>query len=681
MDRLHVDYETFSEADLEEVGAYRYAADPSARILMMAIALNDEEPRILLPQETLDMLGMEQDPVALEWAERMQDPTVEVYAHMAGFEIAVTRYRLEEDLGIKPPALHQWRCTGAMARRGALPSKLETLADALELDVRKDKAGKTLIPLFCKLQTKGKQKGKRIYPWNRPDDFQWFISYCLDDVRVEQGADKRLDKFRLSGEALRVWQLDMRINDRGIPVNVPALKATQKIIEEVQLEQGAEFVEITGLTHKQRDRVFEWFTENGYPEADMKAVSVSRALEDLSWAEDHVAQALQLKADLSFAAVSKINSMLECQCGDGLVRGTLLYYGAGPGRWAGRLIQPQNFKRPTFKDTLAAYQAICEGSITSSDDIELLFGTPLEVISSMIRHYIQLPNGQKMYDADYAAVEARIVCWLAGQKDALERFVKYDETGSKEWDSYIRMAELVFKKAWNEITKDERWLGKNTVLGCGFQMGPEKFFKQLVEKAEQFGIKGLKITMELAEEAVYAFRELYSDVKQLWWDADRAARNAILHPGKLFKAGPHLKFCVVNTGGVPFLVMRLPAGRSIVYPWPQLEADPKRPGKTNITFFGKMPMKSGKWGRIKTYGGKLVENATQGTAADVMGNGACNAVDRDFDIVTLIHDQALGADDGRDVSEFVDALTDLPPWAAGLPIKAEGHLVPFYLKL
>lgn len=673
-DVLHIDYETFSEADLEEVGAYRYAADPSARILMMGIALNEEEPRILLPLEIADMLGHVNDPVALEWAAKWRDGATPVYAHNAGFEIAVTKYRILEDLGLQGPTLDQWRCTAAMARRAALPGKLETLAATLELGQQKDKRGKALIDLFSKLQTKGKLKGQRVMPWDKPTEFQEFINYCLQDVRTEQAVHKRLSSFELKDQALRVWRLDCRMNDRGVPVNVEALRSTQVIIDEVQADQGAIFQELTGLTHRQRDKVFAWFKERGYPEDDMKAVSVTRALEDLSWAKDHVRDALQLKADLSFAAVNKVSSMLECDCGDGLVRGTLLYYGAGPGRWAGRLIQPQNFKRPTFKDTLAAYAAICDGTVKTADDLELLFGTPLDVISSCIRHYIQLPGGQQMYDADYAAIEARIVCWLAGQEDALERF-------RKNIDSYVLMASTIFSKDQKDVSKDERWLGKQTVLGCGFQMGPDKFLKQCVEKAEQYGIKGINVNMELAEKSVYGFRDDYEKVKNLWWDTDRAARNAILNPGKLFKAGPFLKFCVVQTGGIPFLVMRLPAGRSIVYPWPKLEPNPKKPGKTEITFFGKLPMKSGKWGRIKTYGGKLVENATQGTAADIMGHGACNATERDFDVITLIHDQALGADDGRDVEEFCAALTDTPAWAAGLPVKAEGKLVPFYLKL
>lgn len=371
--------------------------------------------------------------------------------------------------------------------------------------------------------------------------------------------------------------------------------------------------------------------------------------------------------------------MLECDCGDGCVRGTLRWYGAGPGRWAGELIQPQNYKRPTFDDTAGAYAALCDGAVRTAEDMALLFGTPLDVLASCIRHFIQLPNGRRMYDADYSAVEARIVCWLAGQEDALERFRLYDATGDRQYDSYVRMACKIFAREIADITKDQRWLGKQTILGCGFQMGPDRFFRQCVEKAEQYNIKGINVTMALAQAAVAIFREELEKVKQLWYDTDRAARNAILNPGRVYRAGARLRLGVAEFSGIPFLVMRLPAGRSIVYPWPKIEPLHDRPDA--ITFYGRLPDHTGRWGRVATYGGKLVENATQGTAGDFMGHGAVTALDRDFDVFLLVHDQALASEDGRPVEEFVAALTDLPPWADGMPLKAEGKIVPYYLKL
>ncbi len=582
-----------------------------------------------------------------------------------------------------------------MARRANLPGSLEKLS-ALLGGEQKDPAGKALIKLFCSPQRKGKRKGQRVMPWEEPEKWAQFVGYCGQDVRAERDGGHRLSAFELRGAPLAQWTATCRLNDRGVPVNVEALRATQRIIDEAQQGIGAQFSDITDLGHGQRDRVLEWFEARGYKQGDMKAVSVQRAIDKPDWmravtpfttpeawgAECAMTlRALELKQDLAFSAVNKVTSMLECECGDGLVRGTLRWHGAGPGRWAGELIQPQNYKRPTFKDTMAAYAAICDGTVRTQSDMELLFGTPLDVIASCIRHFIQLPGGQEMFDADYTAVEARIVCWLAGQLDALERFRRYDETGDRQYDSYVRMAMVIFEAALEEVSKDQRWLGKQTVLGCGYQMWVDKFFKQATDNAEKFNIKGVKITMDLAHKAVVAFREEYDKVVDLWYACDRAARNAILHPGKTYRAGPFLRFAVVTTGGIPFLAMKLPSGRSIVYPWPAIEPDQRKPGKDSITYYGRLPGNRNLWGRVSTYGGKLTENAAQGTAGDFMGHGLTTAHERDFDVLTIIHDQALAADDGREPEEFAAALTDLPSWAAGMPLKADCKRVPFYLKL
>lgn len=686
---LHLDYETYSEIDLTELGAYRYACDPSTRILMLGIALGDEEPRLLFPQAVLEAFGIAQDPIALEWAALLAEPDTLVYAHNAGFEIAISRYLLQSEIGVHPPAITQWRCTAAMARRAALPWSLDKLGGILALNEQKDAVGKKLIKLFCEPQTAGKRKGSRILPQEQPEKWWQFAGYCLQDVRTERQAGHKLAAFELTGEALRTWQADCKLNDRGVPVNTEALRRAKIIIDEVQTDVGEQFRQLTGFTYTQRDRVLEWFEAHGYKEGDMTAVSVTRALEDRTWARDELTYtALEMKQDLSYAAVNKVKTMLECDCGDELVRGTLLYYGAGPGRWAGRLIQPQNFKRPTFKDTLAAYAAICDGTVRTAEDMQLLFGAPLDVIASCIRHFIQLPGGRQMYDADYSAVEARIVCWLAGQEDSLVLFRKYDaltkagnKKAAREFDKYVRMAAKIFAKDWHEVNSDERWLGKQTILGCGFQMGTDKFYDQCVDKAEQYGIRGISVTRELADASIEAFRSEHDKVQQLWWDADRAARNAILHPGKVYRAGPYLRFGVIESAGIPFLVMRLPAGRSIVYPWPQLEPDKRRPDRTSITYYGRLPGNKNLWGRVHTYGGKLVENATQGTAGDFMAHGLVTAQERDFDVFLIVHDQALASEDGRPVEDFCDAITNLPAWATGMPLVAEGKVVPFYLKL
>lgn len=666
-DIIHLDFETFSAADLIELGAYRYASDKSTQILMAAVAVNAEDPVIWVhPDHESDLV--QSDPRAEEIMAMWEDPAVSVYAHNAQFETALSLYRMEKDIGVVPPRIEQWRCTQTMARRAAIPSSLAKCSEYLELDFQKDKKGLALIKKFSIPQkiTK-KQLKSRIMGTDDPEAFAEFTEYCLQDVRTEQAVHEKLKLFEFRGAQLDAFIFDAKLNQRGIPVNRKALLNAQKIIVEVLDELGGRFQELTGFTHKQNVKVAQWFKARGYPGKGMGADEIEKAMKTVEkWAKNRkTVEALEVRQALGFAAVGKVSKMLECDCGDGWVRGCFMFYGAGTGRWSAKLIQPQNFKRPSEhlkKHTHDAFKLIEKG--VTRDELEIYFGNPLDVISSSIRHFIQWQEGM-MLDADYASIEARIVCWLAGQEDALVRF-------RANVDSYVHMAQKIFPDV-KKIDKDgiERFVGKQSVLGCGFGMGAPKF-QATCEKY------GQTLDMEICEAAIDAYRKTYNLVAKLWKECERAARNAILHPGRIFKAGPKLSFSVTSTAGKTFLVMKLPSGRSLVYPEPKIEAGGKFGDQ--ITFFGQIPMKS-IWGRVSTYGGKLVENATQATAFDLMSNGAVRADREGFELVALIHDEALALETpGKTLEGFTAALTTLPKWAEGLPLVAEGSVVPYYKK-
>lgn len=669
---IHLDFETFSLVDIKKFGAYRYASDPSTEILMAAVAVDDEEPLIYVCDDFLMLAGTHKEQneskEALELMELWQDPEVLVYAHNSQFELAVSHYKMLDQMGIIPPRLEQFRCTAAMCRRAAMPANLDKAGEALELDIKKDRKGKNLINKFSKLvkrRKKGVSNTIRIYGYEEPEAFREFISYCKQDVRTEREVHKKLSDFEMKGDTLDTFLLDAKINHRGIPVNVPALKTAAKVIKDCETEYFAKFRDMTGLNPTQSVKVKALLDSGGYPYKNMEAKNVDKALKDTSWAKSKkFVDILYYRKMSSYTATKKVTSMLACECGDGLVRGCHLYYGAGTGRWSAKLIQPQNFKRPDPSiNSKEAFELICNNC--DRFELEALYGNPLEVISSCIRHFIMVPNDE-MLDGDYSSIEARIVCWLAGQEDALQRF-------RDKVDSYIDMATVIFSKKSKDISKDERWMGKQTVLGCGFGMGKVKFYDQCVDLSESFGITGLKITRRLAETSVDKFRKKYNKVANLWYVADAAARKAILYPGKKFTAGEKLFFCCIESNGIPFLLMKLPSGRNIVYPHPKIE------GK-NITFYGQIPS-SERWGRISTYGAKLIENATQGIAADIMAKGADNAVKRGFDVFALIHDQALSALMNKTKKGFSEALTDIPKWSTGLPIETDVDVVPYYVKL
>ncbi len=362
--------------------------------------------------------------------------------------------------------------------------------------------------------------------------------------------------------------------------------------------------------------------------------------------------------------------MLNCVCSDGRVRGTLTLHGAGTGRWTAQLIQPQNFKKATIKDTATAYQMICDGC--SRADLEVMFGNALEVIASCIRHFIQWPGGM-MIDADYAAIEARIACWLAQQDDALDDY-------HNGVDRYRKMAGKIYSRPIESILNPsyEREVGKHTILGCGFGMWYPKF----VLTCAKFGVE---VSDELAHQAVVGYREEHPHVVNSWYAVERAAMSAIRHPGKVFKPFVektrktiNLKFMVVTTAGIPFLVMQLPSGRNIVYPHPKLEHDPQF-DKQGITFWGQLEGKA-LWTRIRTYGAKLFENAVQGIAADIISIGAYNCEKAGHTLFMLVHDQVFGPKGVlSDLGEFCNHLCRMPAWADGLPLKAEGKFIPYYL--
>lgn len=263
-------------------------------------------------------------------------------------------------------------------------------------------------------------------------------------------------------------------------------------------------------------------------------------------------------------------------------------------------------------------------------------------------------------DADYSAIEARIVCWLAGQEDALEEY-------RQGIDRYKVMSSLIYGISEEEVNDfPQRYIGKQAVLGCGFGMGPPKFRADCLKKGKYVLPLGLEYT------AVEAFRAKHRKVKQYWYDVEKCAKRAIASPGEIVTLR-NVAFCVRVVGGMPFLLIRLPSGRKLAYPRPRITDN-------RITFLGRIGTTSN-WGSVETYGGKLVENITQAVAADIMANGAHNAERAGYEIATLIHDQALSYyQKGQSPEEFVELLTELPKWADGLPIEAKGDLVPFYQK-
>lgn len=758
--KIHLDYETYSACDIKTCGGHRYARDPSTEILMIGLALNDEEPVVRRPgayggsvQEyarACDILAM------------LADPNTLVYAHSAtGFEIPVTDALFERTTGFKPPQHHQWRCTAAMARTMAMPNALDKLAVALGLPEQKDARGKALIRKFSIPQKatatqikKGTAVAPRIFPQDDPAAFAEFVEYCRQDVVVERSVCKLLKDFELKGDSLATFQFDIELNCRGLPVNLAGIAAAQKLIDEVTERISAEFRAVTGLEHTQGAKFMAWLRERGYTGDNLTADTVEGQLEEAGQGPHYVMDqdagklsrfddltddaqaALRLKQQIGYASIKKLAAMAKLAGpDDNRVRGCSLWHGATTGRWSARHVQPMNFKRPTIKDSEDAYRHICGGM--PAWGVELMYGPTLEVISSCVRHFIhdtgncsmcdgngqiggcvgqtaenfgyeweECPDcggtgrlDQPMLDADYAGIEARIVCWLAGQENVLAEY-------RQNLSAYIMMAVAIFGggyatiragyKAGNLKATEQRAVGKEAVLGCGFQMGAPKFQGRVFERAK------VVLTRKESIAVVKAFRTKHDKVRDLWKHVELAAMAAIRSPGTPFPAGPHLKFFCQRTAGMLCLFMRLPSGRRLCYPKPEivwrerkitdpLTDEPVIDPETGrqmvkksegITFWGQLPA-SVHYGRCHLYGGLIVENGTQAVAADIMSNGARNAEAAGYEIAMLVHDEApayYAPERGQSIDEYCTLLTTLPKWADGLPIEAEGGVVPFYRK-
>jgi DNA polymerase len=668
--KLFIDYETRSRADLPSVGQHRYAIDESTEILMMAVSQADSD-RVLLWMNPAFGGCI----VANAEAATLLAKATELHAMNAPFEQAVTWGSAQRGAAspfAEEPDMGLWRCTAAMARKAGLPYSLDKCGEALGLDVLKDKRGKDLIKFFSMPQEDGKFNA----PQEHAEKWSQFCEYCRQDVRAEKAIHAKLKAFELVGEPLETFKFDLRLNQRGIPINVAAARNAQKIIDEVQTEVSAQFRQVTGLNPTQRAKVLALVQSLGVKIENMQSETLSALTVDEVIHSPKAARILEMYSKLSYAAVKKVQTMLDCVCPDGKVRGCHLYYGAGTGRWSSKLLQVQNMKKPPrwMKGlTEKAYLSICNGA--DAKVIDCLFGDPLEVVSGVIRQFVHPKGG--LLDGDFNAIEGRIACWIAGQHDILECWRKGE-------DLYKRAAAFVEGVSESSIQNPspERDFGKVVELACQFGLGTDGFMRT----CDNWGIS---CDVEKAHRAVHEYyRPTHGKIVARWYMMNDWMREAY--------ACPSVTFGVVTVrmiAGIKYLLLRLPSGRSIAFP--HISIDKREPtekekeemakGKTypeerfmEITYWGQL--QGNTWGRLKLHGALAFQNEVQGIAADCMAHGGITCEQRGMEPFMLIHDQSLSHPHGHTVPEYEAALGDLPSWAKGLPLKVEAKAAKYYRK-
>jgi DNA polymerase len=671
---VHLDFETYSECDLKRLGSHVYAAHRSTEVLCFVVKEHAEGSKPLLWVHPSVRLFMEHQSgeamVLLVEAD-------EIIAHNAEFEAPVLRYWF----GM---VAIRWVCTKTMALRARIPASLAKVGAFLNLAQQKDTKGAALIRRFCIPQkpTKKRPEVHRIKPTDDLAGFKELCDYCVQDVLTEELVYNTLQSFDYPGMPRQVYAATMQMNLTGFPVDLQAIDYALEIIETRTKAVTDEFLQLTGgIAPTQTKALLPWLQSHGYPGTNMQAATMEQELEDAldestpATMDEVGRRALELRAQMSFAAIKKLSLMRAMADDRQRVCGTLVDCGAGTGRWTSEKVQQQNFKRSTYKHSEAAFEMI--RNRVPVETIELFHGPIIEVLSNSIRHFINAKHeGRKLMAVDYSAIEARLICWEAGQADALQDF-------ANGVDRYKKMATKIFNCHFDNVTKDQRFIGKQTVLGCGYQMSANKF----IGTCANFGVE---VTAELAELAVDTFRSEHPEIVKFWYQLDSAARRVIANPGQRVTVKCVELFCA-TVGGKRFLFIKLPSGRHLAYPEPMIEHEDKYGSvkellgdKGCITYYGQIPMKA-IWGRIKTYGGKLAENITQAIATDCMGAGVVNAIAAGFEVAMVVHDECVAVmDPDRDEQEqlaaFTAELVRMPDWAATIPLAAEGDTMEVYRK-
>lgn len=661
-DFLYLDLESYSDANLKQLGSTLYIRDFSTEIMMVSYALNDAPIKLWLP--------VKNEPMPDDLEDILMFSNTPLVAHNAiGFDAEMFNHRPGKRIGWPADCtpLTRWRDTQMDAYYSGYPGKLDHVAIATGLGYTKQKDGTRLINKFCTpRKPTTNNPATRVRYYDDPEDWERFSNYCIQDTEVLRGIAGIL---RVTPKVVREYHLmTHRMNTRGIHIDRPLAECALEFTEQYRevLEGEAKFI-TGGLKTSQRDKMLAWLAERDVWPISWSAPNVELELETNEHLDKDSKRILELRTALAGSATKKLTSMLTRADCDDLVYDTLQFYGAyRTGRWAARGIQIHNYPRGIFNTDDERLEAM--NLLMAGDDLEFMFRyeNPLNAVASLLRSMLSAPPGKVWHIADYKAIEARILVWLAQQNDAIKEFA-----GGR--DAYIAMAAVIYGIAESEVTSEQRRVGKNTVLGCGYNMGWNTFRNQMYKQS------GVWIPVALAKRCVNAYRKKHYKVQRFWHQIE-ACVTSTLRTGKPTTL-TYLRFSYDKPRDL--LLITLPSGRQMSYPQPRLKRV-KRYGKwkDQITF----GVQSGAlWCRESTYGGKLTENVVQAIAADLMMYGMLHAEQvANYVFIFTVHDEGGAEQDiefDKPISYMEKLICTLQPWAKGLPLGAEGATVSRYKKI
>ena len=648
MQKISIDIETFSDVDLIRCGVYKYADSPNFEMLLFAYAVDDGDVHII------DIAGGEELPE--EIIQTIKSDTVVKTAYNAQFErVCLSKYlKLPEGEYLNPQS---WYCTAVQTAELALPLSLADVGSVLGLERQKMTEGKELIKYFCVPCKPTKSNGNRTR--NRPchDINKWetFKKYCMRDVDVERQIADKLKMYPIRDEEHRLYVLDQIINDRGVLVDSELAEQAVKlnsIQTTVAVEQA---YMITGLENPNSvTQLKQWLKENG---VEIESLS-KKAVKSLADETDgDVSEMLKLRLLMAKTSVKKYEAVIRSVCSDNRVHGMMRFCGANrTGRWSGNILQPQNLPQNHLPDLTLARDIVKDGDF---EMLDMMFGNVPNVLSELIRTVLIPKPNHRFIVADFSAIEARVLAWIAGEQWRIDTF----RNGG---DIYCASASKMFKVPVEKhgVNGELRQKGKISELACGYggSVGALKNMGAVEMGVQENELQGL----------INDWRNANPHIVRFWYEVGNAAMKAIKEKTTV----PLGKLVFAYERGILFI--RLPSGRRLSYIKPRIGTN--RFGGDSITYMGINSAK--KWDRLETFGGKLTENIVQGTARDLLANALINAANAGYDTVFHVHDEIIcEVPNGYgSVDELCKLMCKKPEWADGLPLNADGFEYEYYKK-
>ena len=665
---LSIDLETYSEVNIGKAGAYRYILDPSFEILLFAYSLDG------MPVEVIDVASGQVIPLWLKNA--LKNPLYIKHAYNAAFEwFALSKY-----LGQLPP--DQWRDTMLHALYCGYPASLDAAGKAMGLpeDKKKLATGKALIRYFCVPCKPSNANGNRTRNLPRHDPAKWtlFKEYNGQDVVTEMEIDRRLSAFPVPAFVQKQWETDLLMNARGVAADMEMVSGALVIGATVKSQLMGEARQLSGLDNPNSiKQLAQWLTDATDSDAEITSVTKETVATMLKQPQPaNVQRMLEIRQELGKTSTKKYDALETCIADDGRVRGLLQFYGANrTGRWAGRLVQVQNLPRTYTHPLPPARQLVKDRNI---DGLRMMYGSINDTLSQLIRTAFVATPGNVLIDADFSAIEARVISWLAGQEWRLEVFRTHGKIYEASASQMFHVPIEKIKKGNPEYALRQR--GKVAELALGYQGGVSAMRRMdtghNLDDLSDDEVKGI----------VDRWRETNSMIRDLWNIVDSAAVTVITNGGaqtirsETTDAVITLACELDVITGTRYMTILLPSGRKLYYPSPEIGVN--RWGNPSVSYMGQNQTTK-RWERVETYGGKLVENIVQAIARDCLAIAIENLEAQGLHVVFHIHDEVVidtpaWADEDTMLETVTKIMTKPIPWAQMLPLNADGWVDKFF---